>query len=253
MIPRDKIKVAIDHSMEVIDETLNDWNNIAPEQIPSAYFHLGLYSRNMAIYSLLLEDRDKALAWFKKSSEYHLTSLKGDRARYGTGTWGDEAGVCNVLLNSAVLSGDMVVMEEAARATLAMDDVFPVKHTNNASYFFYVKALGYILVGDDGKAAGIVDMVYAKSYSPFKDFFDGLGKCLQGNMTGDRDMVLAGLILVLKYHDKKYGMKKGTVADELICVPATVQVKLARMKGITIKADDIEEAYRRYIPWILLE
>jgi hypothetical protein len=247
------IKERIDSEKFMIKSRLDRWDKIIPDQIPTAYFGIGLFAKSIALYTLLLGDREESIRWFKKSAENFEKCVMERRARWGTGTLENEAGNCHDLLNSAVLSGDKSVMESAARTSLAISEKFPGKHRGSATHYYYDKTLGHIILGEDDKALEIVDKVNYRASRPFKDLFDGLRLCLEGTIKDDRGMVVEGLNLVLKFHYRKYGKKDPGPADEILCVQATVQIKFASMRGMKIKPEDLEEKYRKHIPWNLFE
>ena len=242
-----KEKIKCYHDEKTKD--LGQWDRYPPEKKP--YFSLAILSHTVALFSLLLGEREEAIRQFRQAAEYYDLEIKQGSANMTSwGTPSGHAGTCMNLLNYAILSMDKSTIGNAANTAITIDDAFPKKHRGFALWYYYDRTLAYLLLGEKERALEIVDKVNFKP-GKLKDLFTGYRLSLEGILRNDRALLLQGLDQLLKYHYWRYrGLVTGP-GDELLCVGAMAQIQTARMNGISITQDDIEEKYRRFIAWNL--
>ena len=149
---------------------------------------------------------------------------------------------------TSILSGNRDLMKEHAQ-------IFDDLEYKTPSYFYYfVSCLSNLISGskkDALKDAEKLDELEPTNYSKLK-YYKGLGKTCKGIAMKDSSLVTSGLINILKRHKSLIPSLGKTMDDALVCIPATALIILAKNQGIEIKPADIEEKYRKFIPWNLL-
>ena len=234
------------HTIEIAQAQL-DQDKVPPDNFYLAYSILGDNYRYAALYLLLLGDKREALTWFKKSTEYLKKSYLDRRSRQGLSE--SDSGVCVSLQTSSVLSSDKDIMLDVAKICLSLDKSYPEKYRALKSQYYYNRATSLIILGEDEKAKQIVDKIGGNR--SFRKYHNGLRQCLEGILDLNKALVLDGLNLVLEDHDDEFKNVEVGPPYEMICVPATMLIKLAETRGIIIRPSDINDKYCRYIPWIL--
>ncbi len=160
------------------------------------------------------------------------------------------------MLSAAIFSGDRSAIDTVALACLSMDSGFIVNYRDLANLYWYNQTVSYLILGNDENAMiavkGVNGLVYdrmdaCRNYDPPEQFF-GLMLSLSGILKGNKKMVRNGLRPVLGYHDSENHVDVIGPADCMVCIPATLQIMLARTRGLTIRPDDIADKYRKYIP-----
>jgi tetratricopeptide (TPR) repeat protein len=249
-ISEEEFRKRIERNLRRLNRDKAMWDKIVPEQIPSTYYDMGFDSRGIAIYTLLLGNINEAINWFEKAAEYFEEHIVHQRSR--TGTWEGESGRCTDFLDMAILSGNDKLTVEAVKRAQEIDRKFPVRYPDPAQNYYYLLALSNTLSLEEKKAKNLLEKIDVKFHKGYEDYFNGLKESVKGLLKNDMELVLDGITQILTFHTRKYGTNPVT-DDELVCIPATVLLLLAINKGIKIKAADIEEKYRKYIPWILLD
>ena len=201
---------------------------------------MGLNARHIAIYNLLLGNKEGSLKWFEQAAKYYSKSrIKGRDGEVQMLMW---------TILTSILSGNRDLMKEHAQ-------IFDDLEYKTPSYFYYfVSCLSNLISGskkDALKDAEKLDELEPTNYSKLK-YYKGLGKTCKGIAMKDSSLVTSGLINVLKRHKSLIPSLGKTMDDALVCIPATALIILAKNQGIEIKPADIEEKYRKFIPWNLL-
>lgn len=228
-----------------IAQTIGRWDTIPADNKP--FFRLGLENSIIALYLLILRNPEEARPFFKKASENYSECIRNERTRFGMTE--EEMTVCRALLHTAILSGEKSEIETAVRTCLATDENFPRKHRGFATFYYYDVTLGNILIGRKEEALAVIDKI---NYRPgkLKNLLNGDRFSLEGIIRNNRSMFLEGLHTGLSFHAHHVGKDPGP-ADEMVCVPALVHIRLAHMNGMDIRKDEINERYHRFIPWCL--
>lgn len=237
----DELEKKIERNIRRLDRDKAMWDQIIPEQIPSTYFGMGLESRGIAIYNLLLGNKNEALSWFEQAAKYYAKSrIKGRDGEVQMLMW---------TILTSILSGNRDLMKEHAQ-------IFDDLEYKTPSYFYYfVSCLSNSILGNEESvltATEKLDKLEPTNYSKLK-YYKGLGKTCKGIAMKDSSLVTSGLIDILKRHKSLIPSLGKTMDDALVCIPATSLIILAKNQGIGIKPDSVNEKYRDYIPWVLFD
>lgn len=231
----------IEYSKKRIAKDKAMWDQIIPEQISSTYFGMGLNARHIAIYNLLLGNKEGSLKWFEQAAKYYSKSrIKGRDGEVQMLMW-------TILMS--ILSGNRDLMKEHAQ-------IFDDLEYKTPSYFYYfVSCLSNSILGNEESvltATEKLDKLEPTNYSKLK-YYKGLGKTCKGIAMKDSSLVTSGLINILKRHKSLIPSLGKTMDDALVCIPATALIILAKNQGIGIKPDNVNENYKDYIPWALFD
>lgn len=199
---------------------------------------------------MLLGNKEDAFNWFEKTADYLEEYIVHQRSFIGS--WEGESGRCTDFLYMAILSGNDKLIDEAVKRAQEIDEKFPVKFLDPAQNYYYLLALSNTLSREKMKAESLLEKIDVKYHKGYEDYFSGLIESVEGLLKNDVKLVLNGITQILTFHTRKYG-KKPVTDDELVCIQATALLILAKNQGIEVMPADIEEKYRKYIPWILLD
>lgn len=224
------------------------WPQVIQGQIPATYYSMGFHSRGIAIYSLLLGNKEESLKWFEKAAEYLEEQIKHQRSL--TGSWEGESGSCTDFLHMAILYGDDKLIVKAVKKALEINENFPRKFPDAAQNYYYLQALSNIRSGNKEKTKDFIGKIDTKAHKGYEDYFNGLKECLEGLVEEDKELFLNGIYQLLQFHKRKYG-KKPVTDNEFICITATVFLLLAKDRELEIKPYEINEEFRIYIPLVL--
>ncbi len=238
----------IDLNKKDIEAAFAIWDKIPPDNINNVLFDLGLSAARVSLYYILLGEKAEALVWANTSADYYKRSIVDQKSRFGPQRVGVDG--CLNLLNSAILSSNKNMIIESIELCRGIRQDFPEKYRDMAPFYYYIQAVGDILTENDTEAKTVVEHVNKGAPRNLKKYFEGLKVCLDGILSNDKDVFLAGLDKVLEDHKK---VKTLGPPDEMLCVPAAVQIKLAELRGIKVTPEDVKEKYRPYIPWLLFE
>lgn len=224
---------------EIIDRTVDRWENIPPERKP--YVRLGLKARGCGIYTLLLGDTDSAREWFAESSARYLQER--ERCRGST----NEPQMLLWTLLTAVLSGDEDAMREAAESGAS------VEHADPKYFTQFDRCLVGLLDGDDNAVRAAADELAASEDDAADrlDYYDGLGATCRAIAAEDTDALDRGLAAVLERHEELVPTFGATMDDGLVCIPATALLVLARRRGLAVEGLDALDS--EYVPRELVE
>ena len=216
------------------------WDQIIPEKIGSTYYGMGLESRGIAIYTLLLGNKEESLKWFEQAAKYYTKSrTKGRDGEVQMLMW---------TILTSTLSRNKDLMKRSAQ-------IFDDLEYKTPSYFYhFVSCLSNLILGNEESAlvaAERLGELEPTNYSKLK-YYKGLGNTCKGIVKKDSSLLTFGLTNILKRHKTLIPHLGETMDDALVCIPATALLILAKNKGIEIKPADIEEKYRKFIPWNLL-
>lgn len=243
----------IEWNKRIIDDTLSRRDRF---DTLVANVILGTAARSITLYSLVLNDNEEARKWSGKTVVCYGDYFNARKKRYGTGTWRNEAGMRQTMLRAAIFSCDPDAIDTVARACLSMDSGFIANYRDLANLYWYNQTVSHLVLGDDENARtavkGVNGLIYdrmenGRTYDPPEQFF-GLMFSLEGILKGNKKMVRKGLRSILGYHDSENHVDVVGPADCMVCIPATLQIKLAMTRGLSIRPDDIEDKYRKYIP-----
>ena len=226
------------------------WDKIIPEQIPTAYFGMGLESRGIAIYTLVLGNKEEALNWFEQAVEYYLNTIEKDIELKGLYRVNESSNYLNAFYMS-VFSDNTDLIVKVAKRILGMPTNFPKEFPNVAINFYYAMSLGSLILDKSSHVSDFLRELVEVNKTKKSDFFEGASEFIKGMHTGNAHAVKEGINKVLEVHEKR--ITKGPLTDdELVCISGSVFLLMAKNKGIEIKPADIEEKYRKFIPWNLL-
>lgn len=239
-ISGDELKRKIERNLKSIEMYKSIWNQIVPEKIPSTYFGMGLEARGIAIYSLLLGNKEDAREWFEKAAEYYSKSrVKGKDGEVQMLMWS---------LLTSILSKNKDLMDKSAKIIDDLDYRTP-------SYFYhFVSCLSNLILGNKDSVlidAEKLEELEPANYSKLK-YYKGLGKTCKGIAMNDTGLIKQGLADILQRHKTLVPSLGKTMDDALICIPATALLLLSKNKGIEIMPEVIMVEQRGYIPWMLL-
>lgn len=240
-LTREDLLKEIEYNKKSIEHDEATWDQTVPYMVPVVYFGLGRHSRCISIYYLLLGNREEAKAWFGRASDYFLKSREPGKD--------GEVQMLMWAVLASILSGDGDLMAKMARV---FDDLV---YRKPPYFYYFVACLSHLILREDEpslKDAGKLRELEPRSYIKVQ-YYNGLGECCEGVARGDTGLVVSGLADILNRHEAlipSFGKKSD---DALVCIPASALIMLARMKGMVITAEDVEEAYRQYIPWNLFE
>lgn len=230
----------IEYSKNRIKKYEEMWDRIVPEQITSTYFSMGLNARHIAIYNLLLGNKEEAIKWFEKAAEYYSKSrVKGRDGEVQIVMWS---------LLTSLLSKNKDLMDKSAKI---IDDL---DHRTPSYFYHFVSCLANLIIGNEDialKNAEKLEELEPTNYSKLK-YYRGLGKTCRGIIKKDSNLVKSGLTDILRRHKSLVPSLGKTMDDALVCIPATGLLLLAKIRGTTVNPREIEEAYKNYIPWLLL-
>lgn len=190
-------------------------------------------------------NKKDAFNWFEKAAEYLEEHIVHQRSLIGS--WEGESGRCTDFLYMAILSGNDKLIDEAVKRAQEIDGKFPVKFPDPAQNYYYLLALSNTLSREKMKAESLLEKIDVKYHKGYEDYFNGLKESVKGLLKNDVKLVLNGITQILTFHTRKYG-KKPVTDDELVCIPATALLILAKNRGIEVVPADIEEKYRKFIP-----
>ena len=249
-ISEEEFRKRIERNLRRLNRDKAMWDKIVPEQIPSTYYGMGIDSRGIAIYTLLLGNKNEVLNWFEKAAKYLEEYIV--HQRFLTGSWEGESGRCTDFLEVAILSGNDKLIVEAVKRAQEIDEKFPQRYPAPAQNYYYLLALSNTLSREKMKAESLLEKIDVKRNKIYEDYFNGLKESVKGLLKNDVKFVLDGITQILTFHTRKYG-KNPVTDDEFVCIPATALLILAKNKGFEIKPADIEEKYRKFIPWNLFD
>ena len=239
----------LERSKHNIERSLNNLGKVPPERLRIIYFDLGLDSETIAVHSILLGDRDEALKWFRKSSEYYFLQVESQRSLKGTCSWEGEMGECKNAFYMAVLSGDRELIKRCVGQSLGICAEYPEKYPDLANSYFYLVAFTRYLNGELELAREALDGIRVDDKKNI-ELYNGLKDGLRGLIACDHQRLVSGLNKILIFHAKSVNSK---MPYHLISIDATVLTKIAREKEIIVKPDDTDKDLGKYIPWNLFE
>ena len=228
-IDTDDLMNEIEYKKKRITKDIAMWDQIIPEQIPSAYYSMSSSSRGIAIYTLLLGNKEEAFNWFEKAAEYLEEHIV--HQRFLTGTWEGESGSCTDFLYMAILSGNDKLIVKAVKMAQEIDGKYPVKFPDPAQNYYYLLALSNTLSRDEKNAESLLEKIDVKCHKGYEDYFNGLKEAVKGLLKNNVKLVLDGITQILTFHTRKYG-KKAVTDDELVCIQATALLILAKNREI---------------------
>jgi len=242
-ISREELKEEIESSINVIKQTKSRWGRIIPKRIPSAYYRLGLYSRGIAVYNLLLGNKKEALEWFRKSAKYFIKSVEQGRDKYKK--WEGEAGSCSDAFYMSILSRDRELLKKAMELTFDIHPDYPNRFPDPAGGYYCLMALSKKLVGDVESAKHFIEKAKtARKHKGFEDFENGQILFIEGIIREDEKLCLQGAKKLSEYHSKK---PQSMADDKLVNIRLTALLLIAKRRNIDLKLDN------EYIPKTLLE
>lgn len=221
-ISDDELRDKAERCEEIIDRTLDRWENIPPKRKP--YVRLGLMARGCGIYTLLLGDIDSAREWFAESSARYLRER--ERCRGGP----NEPQMLLWTLLTAILLGDEEAMREAAESGASIEQTGPEYFTQ------FDRCLVGLLDGDDDavRAAAAELSANEDAAADRLDYYDGLGATCRAIAAENLDDLDRGLAVVLVRHEELVPTFGETMDDGLVCIPATALVVLARRRSLAV-------------------
>lgn len=242
----------IEYSRNRIKKYENMWNQIIPDQIPSTYHSMGLNARHIAIYSLLLGNKDEARRWFEKAAEYYLKRIETGSKTQSV-YQGNDPGVYLDAFYTSVLSGDTNLPPKIAEGILGMDTNFPQKFPDVAKTYWYSKSLAGLILDKPSIVSENLKALVNNNKIQKNEFFKGASEFIEGLLKKDIHLVSKGISNIIETHEKRIKSGQPLADDELVSISGTAMFLMAREKGLKIKPDDVKEKYREYIPWVLLD
>jgi tetratricopeptide (TPR) repeat protein len=249
MFSRSEIEKFIAQDMQTIQSTLDRWNAIIPEKKPAANFRLGLCSRGIAIYNLLLGNKKEALKWFEKAAEYYDKRAFYSRNpppevdKFGArGLAEYEASARLEALDASIFSRNPDLVIKMARRALSISEQYPLEYPDFAPTYYHLMTLAHIILGGKNEAKKFNEKL--KEFKSFKTAYL-FGK---GMIDSDIKLVEEAIKKRLEEHKKKYG-KNPKMDDELVSISATRFLLLAKDEGMNLWIEIESE----YIPRIIFE
>ncbi|WP_094229194.1 Imm49 family immunity protein [Methanolobus psychrotolerans] len=251
IVSEDEMKNRIEKNLKTLDMYKSMWDKIIPGKIATAYHSMALESRGIAIYTLLLGNREESIEWFEQAAHNYLKCTESSMEYYHSYLESD-VGVYLGALYMSIFSGNTDLMTEVANEMPKKHADIPEKFPDVAINFYYLKALESLILDKLDDVSNFTKKVAEINKTKKSDFFEGALRFIEGIQTSDANAVKEGVNKDLKVHKKR--ITKGLLtADELVDISGCAFLLLARDKGIEIKPSDIEEKYREYIPWNLFE
>lgn len=241
-VSEDELKKRIERNFRRLERDKTIWDQIIPDKIPIAYYDMGLLSRGIAIYSLLLGKEEDALKWFEKAAEYYLIRIEKGKELKSV-YQGNEPGVFLDALYMSVLSGNINLSAKIASGMLAMNSDFPEKFPDAAKSYCYVKSLAGLILNKPEVVVNSLKALVEANEKEKSEFFEGASKFIDGMITRNAELVNKGIEKVIKAHEKIF-KKDPLTDDELVSISGTVMYLMAKKKNLepAVKSKYIPDA-----------
>ena len=211
---------------------------IADEESPSFHVRIGAGYRRIAIYALLLGDRENTGEWFEKSAAHYLASVRERRARGAPVAEREAPELLTAAIYAAVLSHNWVLMGTVARTTrevrsVADDDYSATLRCGHERIGF----LAALLTGrDTGAHLSALEAAIGDLSPEVRPYYEPYATAFRGLDAADASTVSRGLTEMLGRHGAGLNGKPKQ-PRELVCYPATALARLARDRGLAVAVD----------------
>lgn len=200
-------------------------------------------TRELGVFTLLLEDADEALGWFAEATDWYLErwhQLHGEINEPQMVMWA---------LFTAILSRDDDLVKQTAEEVRKKG----IEHQEPEYYVHLDEGLVNLVLGNDEQAAEAADVLLNLEPDAPKRVgsYPGLGGACHAIVDDDVTGLNKALSSTLNHHEELKEQRPEGLDHIVICFPATVFLLLARDRGLPIENTDVFQS--EYVPAAIFE
>lgn len=232
----DKIKDKLELQEKIKDRKFEslDKGRIPEENIPRAFLRFGDKYQKIGLYKLALGRCGDAIPDFGQSAEWYYKGAQETRTRRDSLSDDFEGGARLLkYLYSAILSGEERRLEQAT--TIAFETAESHYHHHSTEFRYHFMTALAAEIQDTEDQRGHLDSL-ATTFEALPDdhrqYFGALHGLLTGIVDRDEQAFDDGVDEFLHWHDDNVDFENRTSADDLVCLPVTALLVLARRKGM---------------------